>query len=523
MNEKNIDDEIHSTPVPKYPENENENEFYPLQTTDSIEINATKSKKNSLENKFKLFDKFLYILFILAFLLLFIHFILLLTKGKEDDEEYVSNISLVNDKNINNNSSLDDKLFNRKINVGFFYTSISGNGISRFMQVTGDNFIKSGEYNVIFITKAKQKKELSINPEIKRFYCYDNFTLIKKVLIEQKIDFLILNNYFSTNIIKSIHRIGVKAIVIYHGVFMSSMFNNSTKLYNLWNNLEAYDAFIHISTDDYYFMTNLGFQRNIFIPNMYTFDQNETPQSELKTHNIMMLGRLSDKKKGLIYAIKAMSLIVKEIPDAKLNLVSSDPIKTSENEKIIKNLNLTNNIIFTPFTQDIQKHFLDSSVFFFPSLTEAFPMALNEAKAYGLPCVGFNVDYSYPYKQGVIKVEMFDYKELAKEVIKLLKDHDYRIKIGKEAKESLNMFNNNATTKMWSNLFYALLNGEKKFQRFRKNVRKKYYDMEKAKTTLEKQFEYIKEYNKFFGCYTLEDFLNAKKIKNIQLCEKPVL
>mgnify|MGYP007070100910 FL=1 len=47
--------------------------------------------------------------------------------------------------------------------------------------------------------------------------------------------------------------------------------------------------------------------------------------------------------------------------------------------------------------------------------------------------------------------------------------------------------------------------------------------MDKAKTTLEKQFEYVKEYNKFFRCYTLEDFLNAKKIKNIQLCEKPVL
>ena len=523
MNEKNLDDEIHSTPVPKYQENENENEFYPLQTTDSIEINATKSKKNLLGNKFKLFDIFLYLLFILAFILLFIHFILLLTKGKEEDEENVSNISLINDKNTNNNSSNDDKLyFNRKINVGFFYTSISGNGISRFMQVTGDNFIKSGEYNVIFITKSKQKKELNINPKIKRFYCYDNFTLVKKVLIEEKIDFLILNNYFSNNIIKSIHKIGVKAIDIYHGVFMSSMFNNSTHLYNMWNNLELFDAFVHISADDYYFMTNFGFQRNIFIPNMYTFDQIETPQSKLKTHNIMMLGRLSDKKKGLIYAIKAMALIVKEIPDAKLNLVSSDPIKTNNNEQIIKKLNLTNNIIFTPFTNDIQKHFLDSSVFFFPSLTEAFPMALNEAKAYGLPCVGFNVDYSYPYKKGIIKVEMFDHEALAKEVIKLLKDYDYRIKMGKEAKESLNMFNNNATTKMWGTLFYTLLIGEKKFQRFRKNVRKKYYNMEMAKTTLEKQFEYVKEYNKFFGCYTLEDFLDIKKIKNIKLCEKPV-
>ena len=38
---------------------------------------------------------------------------------------------------------------------------------------------------------------------------------------------------------------------------------------------------------------------------------------------------------------------------------------------------------------------------------------------------------------------MFDYEGLAKEIIKLLKDYNYRVKMGKEAKESLNMFNNN--------------------------------------------------------------------------------
>ena len=255
---------------------------------------------------------------------------------------------------------------------------------------------------------------------------------------------------------------------------------------------------------------------------MYTFDKDQTPQSELKTHNIMMLGRLNDKKKGVIYAVKAMSSIVKEIPDAKLFLVSSDP-KNNEIETLIKELGLSKNIIYKPFTQDIQKYFLDSSVFFFPSLTEAFPMALNEAKAYGLPCVGFNVDYSYPYKKGVIKVEMFDYEGLAKEIIKLLKDYNYRVKMGKEAKESLNMFNNNKTTIMWGNLFNSLLDGEKRFQRLRKIIKKRYFNMQTAKNILEKQFEYIKQYNKFLRCYTLDDFTNLEKINTIKLCQNVTL
>jgi glycosyltransferase involved in cell wall biosynthesis len=269
-------------------------------------------------------------------------------------------------------------------------------------------------------------------------------------------------------------------------------------------------------------MSNLGFQNNIFIPNMYTFDKDKTPLAELKNHNIMMLGRLNDKKKGVIFAVKAMEIIVKEIPDAKLNLISSDS-KDEKMEQTIKKLNLNNNIKYIPFTKNIEKYFLDSSVFFFPSLTEAFPMALNEAKAYGVPCVGFNIDYSVPYRNGIIKVEMFDYKGLANEIIKLLKNYDYRIKMGKEAKESLSMFNNERTTKMWGKLFNTLNTDEKNFQRFRKNVKRKFYNEQVAKHNLEKQFGYIKQYNKFFSCFTLDDFTDIKKLNDIKLCENVTL
>ena len=146
-------------------------------------------------------------------------------------------------------------------------------------------------------------------------------------------------------------------------------------------------------------------------------------------------------------------------------------------------------------------------------------MALNEAKAYGLPCVGFNVEYSYPFKKGVIKVEMFDHEGLAKEIIKLLKDYDYRMKMGKEARESLDMFSNNRTTRMWERLFNSLLIGEHEFQRYRKLVRKRYFNKNISKMHLEKQFEYIKQYNKFFRCYTLDDFTKLEKINNVKLCE----
>ena len=213
-----------------------------------------------------------------------------------------------------------------------------------------------------------------------------------------------------------------------------------------------------------------------------------------------------------------MELIVKEIPDAKLYLISSDT-RMQEFKNLSQELNITNNVIFSNYVENISEYFLNSSIFFFTSITEAFPMALNEAKAYGLPCVTFNVDYSIPYHSGVIKVEMFNYEELAKEAIKLLKDYNYRIKMGREAKISLSSFNNEITTNLWERLFNALLNREEEFQYLRQEIENKYYNEEIAEKHLEKQFNYLKIYNKFFSCHSLQNFSNLDYINNIKDCK----
>ena len=58
-----------------------------------------------------------------------------------------------------------------------------------------------------------------------------------------------------------------------------------------------------------------------------------------------MLGRQNDPIKGAIYAVKAMSLIVKEVPDARLTFITSDS-RVQFLRNLTKELNLTNNIFF---------------------------------------------------------------------------------------------------------------------------------------------------------------------------------
>ena len=111
---------------------------------------------------------------------------------------------------------------------------------------------------------------------------------------------------------------------MFHGVFMSSMYGKNIDSYRHWHQFDSCDSFIFIASDDYYFYNHLGFKNAIFIPNIYTFEPSEVKNSNLTNHNIVILGRLNDFIKGVKYAVEAMQYIVKEVPDAKLSLFSSD-------------------------------------------------------------------------------------------------------------------------------------------------------------------------------------------------------
>ena len=74
-----------------------------------------------------------------------------------------------------------------------------------------------------------------------------------------------------------------------------------------------------------------------------------------------MLGRLNDEHKGAKYAVMAMSYIVKEVPDARLNLVTSD-YRVQFLKNLTIELNLTNNVFIQYHTYNISQLFWNSSV-----------------------------------------------------------------------------------------------------------------------------------------------------------------
>ena len=213
-----------------------------------------------------------------------------------------------------------------------------------------------------------------------------------------------------------------------------------------------------------------------------------------------------------------MKYIVKEIPDAKLTLVTSDS-RIQFLRNLTKELNLTNNVFINYHTYNISSYFLNSSVHMYTSLSEAFPMAMNEGKAYGLPIVAFDVPYSPPYQDGVIVVDQLDCEALARETILLLKNYNYRKIMGQWAKKSLNRLSNKETIELWEKLFRSLLsNDTNDYRNLQNEVEKKYYNEEKARKHMKKHFDAIVRINKNLSCHSLENFTDINYIKNIKEC-----
>ena len=424
----------------------------------------------------------------------------IIIKNEDNDDIFLNNVTLAN----------------RKLKIAFVYSSLYANGIARFISVAANYFVKTGKYEVYIITEKSYRNDYKIDKNIHRIIA-KNRTITKDMTKDLDIDFFILQNVSGRGTISFYRSIGKFVIGMFHGLFMSGMFHGKVEGYKTWKNFDYLDAFVFIGYDDYFYYKKLGFENEIFIPNFYTFEPDKIKSSKLKGHNIVMLGRAADKIKGVIYAIKTMPYIIKEVPDAKLILLSSSS-SIQFLRDLARELKVERNIDFNYYTEDISSVFYDSSVLLYTSLSEAFPLAMVEGKAHGLPVVAFDVACSPPYQSGVINVDMLDCEALAKETVKVLKDEEYRHKMGREAKLSLNQFNNAETEKMWEKLFKSLLKGKKYFRQFQKEIEDKYYDEEKARKRMEKRYRDVLRLYKNFTCHTLNDFTKLSYIKKIKPC-----
>lgn len=167
----------------------------------------------------------------------------------------------------------------------------------------------------------------------------------------------------------------------------------------------------------------------------------------LKANIIMSVQRV-DPKSGHEQLIKALPLVKKTIPNAKLVFVGGDSLsnKLSKDraiirknvDKLIKKLGLEKDVIFTG-TIDYHKlpevyNAIDVNTLC--SKNEGFGLAVTEGMACGKPMIGTRVGgipIQVKHGKNGYLVEVGDYKDTAEKIVKILQDQDLKEKMGSES------------------------------------------------------------------------------------------
>lgn len=108
-----------------------------------------------------------------------------------------------------------------------------------------------------------------------------------------------------------------------------------------------------------------------------------------RTYNAIAVGRL-DKQKNFIELIKIWEMFVSgENVKYKLFIAGEGEEREALTNYIKKN-NLSNTVILLGKVDDLESYYLGSDICLMTSLYEGLPLALLEAKSYGLPCIAYD-------------------------------------------------------------------------------------------------------------------------------------
>ena len=146
------------------------------------------------------------------------------------------------------------------------------------------------------------------------------------------------------------------------------------------------------------------------------------------------VGRMSsDAHKRFSDLIKAFAILVNKNNKIKLILVGDGPEK-SNYEKLVKELNIENNVIFAGYQNNIGNYYSIIDIFCLTSAFEAFGLVLAEAMLHKLPVVATNVGgmkHIVVADETGFLVDKFDVNMIAQKLEILCNDKILRIEFGK--------------------------------------------------------------------------------------------
>ena len=473
--------------------------------------NIKKSKK--LNKDFLLNKKVIFFSIIVA-LFIFAQIKLNILNLKKEKNNINSNVTMIDDTRDPSDPSEEIK----KVKIAIYAHSIANGGIERLTALLANYLSTKAIFDVYLFLNKDCKDEYKLNENIHRVKIKIHSTqLLRRRLIENQIEVFIYQFYIVSDI-KMLNKLSktkdIKTIFYNHSSFLYWIYDNNfhffRTLYNAYRESNYIVSLIPLEND--FLFKNWGIN-SVLMDNLMPYNYSDITPSDLSSKTILMIGRGSDKMKRFDLGIKAMKYIVKEVPDCEMKIISETD-GVDDLIKLIKKLNLENNVKFEGYTSSPEKYYKNASIHLFPSITESFGLVLSETKLYGIPNILVGLDYVSCAKGGVSIIYDDKPESIAKEAIKILKNETYRKKLGKKARESMKAFDNEATVKRWERLILSIYLEDIYYHRFKaldtEKIKKK-----QAMKILQNQVNLLRMRIDKMKNVTVDDLLNFSYMENL--------
>lgn len=171
-------------------------------------------------------------------------------------------------------------------------------------------------------------------------------------------------------------------------------------------------------------------------PSEKYLNSNKIIPVEERKYDAVFIGRFHPQK-GVLELIDIWNLVCERKPAAKLAMIGSGPLENEIRQRIERS-DLERNIDLLGFKDGEEKYkiFKQGKIVIHPAIYDSGGMAAAEAMAWGIPGVGFDLEaLKTYYPRGMVKVAQGDYKKFAKEIIELLENKGYYLKVSDEARD----------------------------------------------------------------------------------------
>lgn len=291
---------------------------------------------------------------------------------------------------------------------------------------------------------------------------------LKEFLLEFKPDYVILHGVAhpaAKDDIRLAKELGIKTIVVCHFSFPSAMLLDRDELANrnFFEGVRGADMIATVSRIDAQWWRALGC-RAMHVQNPFVHPKNSEVErwpGKDGTTNILWVGRNAEQKQPGV-ALSVFARLTERIPSVHLTMVGGTDKEWDPIRKKAKMFGLADKITCLGQRDDLNELWDSADLHLLTSVTESFCLVLAEAKAKGIPTAMFEIHFLEltKSKKGLILASQGDVEGLADKIAAVLLDKAALEQLGKEAKESLTPFNDEAVWKGWQKIFAALESGE---------------------------------------------------------------